>query len=407
MFNAKSANYLRIHTVSNVTKGQGTFYIDDVYFCLAESDDVRYPIDRTPSEEATLPTPPAPSDAPAIDESVEFVYVSDCERLVNIGSSVPLKLNDDSDYVKEGDYSFLSEAGKRGNGNEIFLFKFASGAELDISEYMGAGYLHFFLYVEDVESFVSGEMELTSSGNCDKQELSWSPTKYITNTGWNEVYFPLSDVKSMASDFNPEKVNFIRLFMMTADGNYGNYYIDDIYFCMGLPVEDEGSVAGKVNAKGDMILATCDTLSEPGAGGMRLVNDPAKVKEGAAAWWVKDNTLTVLSVKYPEPINVSAYKDGYLHLWLWVSDASLITANCQLEITSSGDCDKNELNWNISSYIKNDGWNEIYLPLSSAGVTGGTFNASAMNYLRIYIFLKDGATVDYYLDDIRMTNQKG
>ena len=406
VFNPKGANYLRIHTVSNVTNGQGTFYFDDIYFCLAESDDVRYPIGRTPTTELTLPTPPsAIGDAPLIDDTYDFLYVSDCEKLENIGPSVPLKLNDDFDYVKEGDYSFLSEAGKRGNGNEVFLFKFGGGRELDISEYMGNGYLHFWLYVEDPEKFVSGEMELTSSGNCDKQELNWSPTKYITKQGWNEVYFPLSDTKSVASDFNPQKVNFIRLFMMTADGNYGNYYIDDIYFCMGTVEEDPGNVIGRVNAKGDLIVATCDSLSEVGASGMRMVTDPQSIKEGSGAWWVKDNNLTVMSVKYPEPFNVANYTNGYLHMWVWVSDASALDQG-QIEITSGGDCDKNELNWSATAYIKKSGWNELYLPLATAGKTGGTFNATAMNYLRIYIFPKSGKTVDYYIDDIRFTNSK-
>ncbi len=404
-FNPKNANYLRIHTVSNVTRGQGTFYFDDIYFCFAESDDVRYPIDRTPTTEPTLPTPPSVTDAPLIDDDYERLYVSDGEQLVNLGPSVPLKLNDDPDYVKEGDYSLLSEAGKRGNGNEIFLFKFGGGRELDISEYMGSGYLHFSLYVEDAEKFVGGEMELSSSGNCDVQEMNWSPTKYITKQGWNEVYLPLNDTKSVASDFNPAKVNFVRLFMMTADGNYGNYYIDDVYFCMGAPEEDEGNEVGRVNAKGDLIIATCDNLSEPGAGGMRMVNDPENIKEGSGAWWVKDNNLIVMNVKYPEPFNVSKYTSGYLHMWIWVSDASALDQG-QIEITSGGDCDKQELNWSATAHIKKSGWNEIYLPLTTAGTTGGTFNANAMNYLRVYIFPKSGKTVDYYIDDIRFTNSK-
>ncbi|MBQ7337528.1 MAG: hypothetical protein IJW40_11870 [Clostridia bacterium] len=407
VFNPKNANYLRIHTVSNVTSGQGTFYIDDVYFCLAESDEVRYPMERTTVEEPTVPAPPAPSDAPEIDEDVDFLYVSDCEELINLGASVPLKLNDDPDYVTQGNYSFLSEAGKRGNGNEIFLFKFNGDNALDISDYMGQGYLHLSIYVEDVEKFVSGELELTSSGNCDRQELNWAPSKYITKSGWNEVYFPLNDTKSTASDFDPTKLNFIRLWMSTADGNYGNYYIDDVYFCMGVGEEDPEVEVGKINAKGDLIIATCDTLSEPGAGGMRMVTDPANIKEGSGAWWVKDNNLVVLNVKYSEPMNVSDYvENGYLHLWIWVSDASDM-ANGQIEITSGGDCDKNELNWSATTYIKKDGWNELYLPLATAGKTGGNFNPSAMNYFRIYVFPQTGKTIDYYIDDIRMTNDKG
>ena len=136
-----------------------------------------------------------------------------------------------------------------------------------------------------------------------------------------------------------------------------------------------------------------------------MVSDPENVKEGSGAWWVKDNGLIVMNVKYAESFNVSGYTDGYLHLWLWIDDVSAMD-NGQIEITSGGDCDKNELNWSANAYIKKSGWNELYLPLSGAGKTGGAFNAKSMNYLRIYVFPKSGKTIDYYIDDIRMTNVK-
>lgn len=92
-------------------------------------------------------------------------------------------------------------------------------------------------------------------------------------------------------------------------------------------------------------------------------------------------------------------------MWVWVSDVSAMSIG-QIEITSGGDCDKNELSWNTNTYLKKSGWNELYLPLSDAGITGGAFNAKSMNYMRIYIFPKEGKTINYYLDDIRMTNHK-
>ncbi len=407
-FNPAAANYLRIHSVSNVTRGQSTMYFDDIYFCLAESDEVRYPIDRTPTTERTEPTPPSTIGVPEIDEDYDLIWVGDGEALENIGHSVPLKLTDEEDFVKQGESSYLSEAGKRGNGNEIFLFRFPSNKTLDISEYMAGGYLHFWIYVEDAETFIGGELELTSSSNCDREEIRWTPTKYITKQGWNEVWLPLSDAKSGSSDaFDPTSLDFIRLFMMTADGNYGNYYIDDIYFCMGVEEEEEeeGASFGTVNADGDLIFANCDSLSEMTAVGVRVTNDPEFVKEGEGAWWIKDNGLIVYNIKLTQAMDISDYmEDGYLHLWIWVSNAAQIGEG-QIEITSGGDCDKQELNWLASTYIKKNGWNELYLPLASAGKSGGDFNPKGLNYVRIYAFPKSG-TLDYYIDDIRFTNNK-
>ena len=404
MFNSKAVNYLRIHSISNVTLGQSTMYFDDIYFCLAESDKVSYPIERTPVTERTEPMPQK-SNAPDIDESYDFVWVSDGEALKNIGQSVPLKLTDDEMFVKEGDHSLLSEAGKRNNGNEIFLFRFPSNKTLDISDYMTHGYLHFWIYVEDDETFIGGELELTSSSNCDREEIKWAPSKYITRQGWNEVWLPLADAKSGSSDeFDPTALDFIRLWMLTADGTYGNYYIDDIYFCMGVK-DESGDLLGKVDENGDMIFATCDSLDECTAVNVRITNDPDFVKEGDGAWWIKDNSLIVYNINLTETLDISDYmKNGYLHLWIWVSDASKIGEG-QIELTSSGTCDQQELNWIASAYIKKDGWNELYLPLATAGKSSDAFNAKGLNYVRIYIFPQSG-TLDYYIDDIRFTNNK-
>ena len=404
-FNPKNVNYLRIHSQSNASLGQPNVYVDDIYFCLADSDEVRYPIARTPLSEQTQPVL-RKSDAPLIDESVERLYVSNCDTASNVGASVPLFVNTDKRFIQQGAASLRSDAGSRGNGLEIFLFRFGAGNALDISDYMHGGYLHLWLYVEDIEIFQGGSMELTSSSNCDRQEINWNPVAQITQQGWNEIWLPLSDAATGSSDaFDPENLNFIRLYMITADGNYGTYYIDDVYFCMGAEDEDAVTEVGRVDANGDLILAYCDSLAEPGAGGMRLIADPALVKQGDGAWWVKNASTVAFSTKYTSAFDVSAYKNGYLHLWVWVSDASALGSG-QIEITSGGDCDKQELNWPIKGYVKQDGWNELYLPLATAGKTGGEFNYKALNYMRIYAPIQGNASVDYYFDDIRFTNAK-
>ena len=117
--------------------------------------------------------------------------------------------------------------------------------------------------------------------------------------------------------------------------------------------------------------------------------------EGRGSWKWKSTTLEGTF----KNIDISAFKNGYLHFYIYCSDISKLGDQGQVEITSSGTCDKNEYNWNISQCITQTGWNEVWLDLFSAGVTGGEADLSAINYLRIYT-LNSSAT--FYIDCIEV-----
>ena len=158
------------------------------------------------------------------------MMIDNCETAEISSGSVPLKINTNKEYVKEGEGSYLSEGGSRSNGNEIFIFRNTSGG-WDVSDYMEAGYLHFWLYIEDNEKLSSGQMELSSAGKADVQELAWfSASIGAVKQGWNEIVLPLFEADRTPADFDPTKVTWMRLYLIMEDGNYGNYYIDDIHF---------------------------------------------------------------------------------------------------------------------------------------------------------------------------------
>ena len=54
-FDPTAANYFRMATIHNPKRNHGSIYIDDMYFCMAKSDKIRYPIENTP---AHIPTEP-------------------------------------------------------------------------------------------------------------------------------------------------------------------------------------------------------------------------------------------------------------------------------------------------------------------------------------------------------------
>lgn len=103
-----------------------------------------------------------------------------------------------------------------------------------------------------------------------------------------------------------------------------------------------------------------------------------------------------------EAVDVSAYADGYFHLFLYVQDVSKLTGG-QIELTSSGNADSYEMNWDVTSLGLVNGWNELYLQMSTAGEQNGKANLSAINYFRVYFLFNDSMEVG--IDHMSMTKE--
>jgi len=96
----------------------------------------------------------------------------------------------------------------------------------------------------------------------------------------------------------------------------------------------------------------------------------------------------------------TAANGGTLQFWYYVSDVTQLGTSNQIELGSGGNADINEYNWNIGPLV--NGWNFISKTFSSAGITGGTPNVSALNWLRIY-HSKTGS-VTTKIDDIQIVH---
>ncbi len=76
----------------------------------------------------------------------------------------------------------------------------------------------FWLYTGDVfGTLYTGQIELTSSGTSDSEELTWSMSvlKNKLQNGWNKVALPLSDAQKM-SDADLSAINFFRIYDFVA-----------------------------------------------------------------------------------------------------------------------------------------------------------------------------------------------
>ena len=93
---------------------------------------------------------------------------------------------------------------------------------------------------------------------------------------------------------------------------------------------------------------------------------------------------------------------GHLQFKLYVEDIAAFDVNAEgaVEITSSGKYDNQEFGWYVKDMGLKQGWNQVDLKLSTAGVTGGSPDLSAINYFRLYSWgIKANTTL--LLDDIR------
>lgn len=98
-------------------------------------------------------------------------------------------------------------------------------------------------------------------------------------------------------------------------------------------------------------------------------------------------TITSLSYRYSfAPITVPrVYSKANLALSFWVySSTGKGYTSGQLELTSSGTSDKEELNWDMTTLIKKAGWNYVELKLSEGRKTGGDIDLASLNFSRIY-----------------------
>ena len=102
--------------------------------------------------------------------------------------------------------------------------------------------------------------------------------------------------------------------------------------------------------------------------------------------------------------DISAYANGSIHISLYVNDPINVGSAITLEMSSSGTYDKSELSWDISSTMLKSGWNDLYLGISDAKVTGEV-EFKKLNYFRIRA-TESKVALKLIFDNIYATNTK-
>ena len=130
----------------------------------------------------------------------------------------------------------------------------------------------------------------------------------------------------------------------------------------------------------DIMLDNCDSSTWHGGGNSK---DRSEKTEGSASltWTVLAGGNFAVHRVWDTPVD--AGEANRLEFDLYVSNADAyytMTGGESLELTSSGQPDKEEIAWNLTSFDVVDGWNHIVIDLPR----NGACDLSRINFMRLY-----------------------
>ncbi|HKK63642.1 MAG TPA: hypothetical protein VJ951_13850, partial [Bacteroidales bacterium] len=128
--------------------------------------------------------------------------------------------------------------------------------------------------------------------------------------------------------------------------------------------------------------------------------DSENKKEGFASLSSEGSGTVWFNKKFDNPVNSYCDENGYLDIYIYVSDVSKFNGGGQLEIGSGGKADSYEYSWAIADLSLVDGWNKLHLPIASASAID-TPDLSAINWFRLYQFVSE--PIETRIDFIRFT----
>ena len=357
----EEVQYIRLYT-QNSAPGQ-KFIVDNIYACKNAVE-----VDK----KVQLPIAAANEGYLVSFDSLKGVH-SNCKMY-------PMTSQDD---YKEGNGAvLLNVEDNRG------MWIQANLNPVDLSAYQ-EGLVSVWVYINDLAG-LNGEnlfVELSSSGTFDKEELSWQIPNGSLHTGWNKLQMPMASAYKTGT-IDMTRVNYLRIHV--ASVNRGLIMMFD-----GVKV---GNIAPVVPKNG-MIL-DCDSIDNLTV--KQTVNQFAVVgncKEGTGAFSNTGTASDRIAVIRHIPVDISAYKNGGLHLWLYVEDVNALTQNVAIEIGSAGSPDQYELQWWYPKTQLKNGWNEIELFFSDAIRTMPNINLGSIKWFRV--FCNASKAVTFKFDDVR------
>lgn len=256
--------------------------------------------------------------------------------------------------------------------------------------------LSFWVYSSTGEGYKDGQLELTSGGTCDKEELSWTMSGLITKQGWNYVELNLADGKSTGGDIDLASLNFSRIY--GTEPTDTEFRITDIKLIVRtdwtLRSADSSTFSygltptiGKI-AEGDVTNGVGPEVGTTYAEVQVKAYDTEDSNSGRFGF---NNTLFT-PVSIPDVYDAN---DLAVSFWFYSSVAIRLPVG-RIQVGNRTTSGTVHSRW--STYIQmNEGWNYVELKFSKANEknVGGNVDFSALNY--IYWYSDSGSANLQYL----------
>ncbi len=267
----------------------------------------------------------------------------------------------------------------------------------DISAYK-EGYLHLSVYVNDIGLLTDRlNFELSSAGTYDTDEKQWLIELSMLKSGWNELWLPMSDTSDIGN-IDLSKINYFRLFTENPKEGF-QIILDNVHVTMEGARDDYK----ETKAKAGKMITSCNTINSfTQLQKAEVTTETGEFVEGTGAFKSTNITSSLVEANFKKPVDISAYKEGYMHLSVYINDTAYLGDLLILELTSSGVFDVDEFHFDISVDGLTNGWNDILIPMSRGGYVDNP-DLSKINYLRIYTNTDEEFPKRVFIvDDIRV-----
>ncbi len=224
--------------------------------------------------------------------------------------------------------------------------------------------------------------------------------RIVSYSDINRYYLQKNDATATGYTLNGEVV----LPKLPDDDAFGTVYswcLGDAKYKTGDVVKISGQettfVLERVQGGTRLDILDCDSV-EGWWGNGPVYNTTEIVKEGSGANLTTDSSLAVFCRVWDGTYDISSYIDtGYLHFWLYVDNVSALKLNSrELGMFELNDTNSKTISFSTTKYIKNNGWNEIIIPLKDSVVK--TADLTALSSFRLFQYVNSTATI--VIDDI-------
>lgn len=338
--------------------------------------------------------------------SPQYIEILDCEAVAGFVSEAEISVDTEDFTQGAASLSFTTDIAKEADATVSIEATFAP---IDISY---ATLLEFDFYISDpalLRSTYIMTVDLGSAGCSSDHLLDWPSTAFdsITEPGWYHMELPFD--RAIGFGFNAVALNYFRLYFMHVNPETD---LTDV-------VVKLDNVRVRIPTKTTVTMDRCDFIKEGDWKNWMnnpVARDPVNKTEGTASLNLgfthtpQYGGWSMVCENRYAPINATGAL--YLEMDVYVSDIERMKhsqyggGGINIEIASSGECDWNEYSWSLSSYVSENGWTHIRLPIaeaSTAGADRGVPDMSAINYLRFHILGVREGPIEFRVDHVYFT----